>query len=70
LLRVPVRCIDVDADDDVGVCANGGGRDDDDDDFDAELFDADFVAAVDDFIAAGAYDADDEDFWDAADDGG
>jgi hypothetical protein len=32
--------------------------DDDDDDFDAELFGADFVAAVDDFFAAGAHDAD------------
>jgi hypothetical protein len=58
LLRVPVRRIDGDADD----------REDDDDDFDAELFDADFVAAVDDFFAAGADDADDEDLWDAADD--
>jgi hypothetical protein len=70
LLRVPVRRIDVDADDDVGVSADGGDRDDEDDDLDVELCDADFVAAVDDFFASGADDADDEDFWGAADDDG
>ena len=55
-MRVPVRRIDRD--------------DDDDDDFDAELFGADFVAAVDDFFAAGDRDAEDEDLWGAVDDGG